>query len=117
MLGSGLLTRVNMGWTARISVAVCDSKGTEIPGLREKYNVACLRRVSRARCLRKFTRNPERSARRFLSRGAIRLKHPDKGEDVDGILERGDLEIPPLRLMRQAANTVLKQTMVDALGP
>lgn len=46
-----------------------------------------------------------------------RVKHPDKGEDVDGILERGDLKIPPLRLMRQAANTVLKQTMVDALGP
>lgn len=42
-----------------------------------------------------------------------RVKHPDKGEDVDGILDRGELEIPSLRVMRRTANTVLKQEMAE----
>lgn len=42
-----------------------------------------------------------------------RVKHPDKGEDVDGILDRGELEIPLLRVMRRTANTVLKQGMAE----
>jgi len=44
-----------------------------------------------------------------------RVKHPDKGEDVDGILDRGELNIPTLRVMRQTANTVLKQGL-DEVG-
>jgi len=39
-----------------------------------------------------------------------RVKHPDKG-DTEGILDRDDLEIPPLWQMRAAANSALKQTM------
>jgi hypothetical protein len=39
-----------------------------------------------------------------------RVKHPDKG-DTEGILDRDDLEIPPLWRMRAAANSSLKQTM------
>ena len=42
-----------------------------------------------------------------------RVKHPDKGEDVDGILDRGELEIPSLRVVRRTANTVLKQGMAE----
>jgi hypothetical protein len=40
-----------------------------------------------------------------------RVKHPDKGVDVDGILDRGELEMPSLRVMRRTVNTVLKQEM------
>ena len=43
-----------------------------------------------------------------------RVKHPDKGEDVDGILDRGELEIPSIRVMRRAANNILKHGMADA---
>lgn len=39
-----------------------------------------------------------------------RVKHPDKG-DTEGILDRDDLEIPPLWQMRATANSALKQTM------
>ena len=39
-----------------------------------------------------------------------RIKHPDKG-DVEGILDRDDLSIPPVRRMRVAANSALKRTM------
>lgn len=42
-----------------------------------------------------------------------RVKHPDKGENVVGILDCSELEIPSLRLMRRAANTVLKQEMAE----
>jgi hypothetical protein len=42
-----------------------------------------------------------------------RVKHPDKGENIEGILDRGELEIPSLRLMRQSTNTVLKQAMAE----
>jgi len=42
-----------------------------------------------------------------------RLKHPDKGADVEGILDRNGLEMPSLRRMKQAANTVLKETMAN----
>lgn len=42
-----------------------------------------------------------------------RVKHPDKGEEVEGILDRGELEIPSLRVMRKTANTVLKQEMAE----
>lgn len=42
-----------------------------------------------------------------------RVKHPDKGEDVEGILDRGELNIPTLRVMRQTANTVLKHGMAQ----
>ena len=40
-----------------------------------------------------------------------RLKHPDKGDSVEGLLDRGELEIPALWLQRQAANTILKEAM------
>jgi len=47
-------------------------------------------------------------------RGMVnRVKHPDKGEDVEGILDRDELSIPPLRQMRAAANSALKQTMSE----
>ncbi|RZV05079.1 hypothetical protein BDK88_4318 [Natrinema hispanicum] len=42
-----------------------------------------------------------------------RVKHPDKGKDVAGILDRDELEIPSLRMMRRTANTVLKQGMAE----
>lgn len=42
-----------------------------------------------------------------------RVKHPDKGENIAGILDRPELEIPPLKAMRQSANTVLKQAMAE----
>ncbi|MFC4451905.1 hypothetical protein [Halorussus aquaticus] len=40
-----------------------------------------------------------------------RVKHPDKGENIEGILDQDNLAIPPLWKMRAAANSALKQTM------
>ncbi|WP_256545443.1 hypothetical protein [Halobellus inordinatus] len=40
-----------------------------------------------------------------------RIKHTDKGEKVEGLLDREELEVPKLALMRQSANDVLKQWM------
>jgi hypothetical protein len=40
-----------------------------------------------------------------------RLKHPDTGENVTGILDRDDLSMPPVKRLRQAANTVLQDAM------
>ncbi|WP_267643888.1 hypothetical protein [Haloarchaeobius amylolyticus] len=40
-----------------------------------------------------------------------RIKHPDKGEKIEGLLNQDDLEVPTLRRMRTATNTVLKESM------
>jgi len=40
-----------------------------------------------------------------------RIKHPDKGENIEGLLDRDELEVPSLRRMRTATNTVLKKSM------
>lgn len=40
-----------------------------------------------------------------------RIKHPDKGENIEGLLDQDELEIPTLRRMRRATNTVLKESM------
>jgi hypothetical protein len=42
-----------------------------------------------------------------------RVKHPDKGEDIEGILDQDDLTVPQLWQMRAAANSALKQTMAE----
>lgn len=42
-----------------------------------------------------------------------RIKHPDKGEDVEGLLEQEENNIPSPRRMRKAANMALKQTMAE----
>lgn len=42
-----------------------------------------------------------------------RIKHPDKGRDIEGILDRAELEIPSLQRMRGATNTVVKETLEE----
>ncbi|WP_396612716.1 hypothetical protein ACH9L7_05430 [Haloferax sp. S1W] len=42
-----------------------------------------------------------------------RIKHPDKEEGVQGLLEQGEVEAPTLRRIRKSANTVLKGALVD----
>lgn len=45
-----------------------------------------------------------------------RVKHPEKGDDVEEILDQDELEVPSLRRMRRSANTVLMQTMAEIGG-
>ena len=40
-----------------------------------------------------------------------RIKHPDKGENIEWLLDRDELEVPSLRRMRTSTNTVLKKSM------
>lgn len=42
-----------------------------------------------------------------------RLKHPDKGDSIDGVLDQEELMRPSLVSMRRAANEVLKEAMSD----